>query len=448
MTYTNDQNRALDAMALWIKSPVTEPADLLYTLNGAAGTGKTTVVKAFIQSLTIPKSQVAVTAPTHQAKKVISNATDFPADTIQKLLGLRPDVSLDDYNPNNPKFNPISQDKIGYYKIVIIDESSMLNAEAYKLLKSKASKHNVRLLFLGDSFQLPPVNESVSKVFSEAKHISTLEEVVRQNAENPMTRILKIVRQDVKYGTENGIAEMVKVGKDIRGAEGFKCLSKTPFGEELLNMYYSTEYKHDANHIRFLSYTNVSVETWCNALRKKVQKDSNNQVAFNEMMVGYTTIVDRKTNDVILENGEDYEIINIEKDESAAGIAGFYVKLSTISGYTTTIFIVDNNDIAKFTEVYMEKLNKAKANRAWQAYYNFKNYHLLMQDIPIPGQYPCRKDIYYSYGSTVHKAQGATFNNVALNLKNLYTNRLVSERNRLIYVALSRAENMNLILVQ
>lgn len=451
MTYTDDQNRALDNMLAWVKIPVKTPEDLCYTLDGAAGTGKTTIVKAFINALTISKNQIAVTAPTHQAKKVISDATDFPAYTIQKLLGLRPDVSLDDFNPNNPKFNPIAQDQLGYFKIVLVDESSMLNKSAVKLIKDRAVKYNTRIVFLGDSYQLPPVNETISKVFTDVTHKSTLTEVVRQGEGNPMSPILKMLRTDIKYNTQNGIAEMTKQGSTVIGDKGFRCLSKSPFGEELLHLYHSTEYQHDANHIRFLAYTNKMVEAWCNGLRKKVTKDPSRLIDFNEMLVGYNTIVERRTNDVVLENGENYEVVNIQKDESKMGVPGYYVKLISDSGYNTVVFIVDTQneeDKNRFISLYMERLQKAKANRAWQAYYNFKNSHLLMEDIEIPGDRPCKKDIYYSYGSTVHKSQGATFSNIALNLKNLYINRNISELNRLIYVALSRAENMNLVLVQ
>ena len=59
------------------------------------------------------------------------------------------------------------------------------------------------------------------------------------------------------------------------------------------------------------------------------------------------------------------------------------------------------------------------------------------------------KDIDYGYAMTVHKTQGSTFDNVAIDLTNLvftqtrYGRREVDIdiRNKLIYVALSRARN-------
>ena len=63
------------------------------------------------------------------------------------------------------------------------------------------------------------------------------------------------------------------------------------------------------------------------------------------------------------------------------------------------------------------------------------------------------KDIDYGYAMTVHKTQGSTFNNVAIDLTNLvftwtpYGRKEVDidTRNKLMYVALSRAKNSVLL---
>ena len=40
---------------------------------------------------------IVVSAPTHKAKKVIKNTTGKQAETLHALLGLRPDLDLDQY---------------------------------------------------------------------------------------------------------------------------------------------------------------------------------------------------------------------------------------------------------------------------------------------------------------------------------------------------------------
>ena len=149
MKNTEDQELALKKMLEWSTSPFNTVHDLLYTLDGAAGTGKTTIVKQFLNNLKVDKRKIAVTAPTHKAKKVIQAATGFPSQTIQKLLGLRPDINLDGFNPNRPVFNPIAEDEIQYYTYVVIDESSMFNQEAFKLICELAFKYKVRIIFMG-----------------------------------------------------------------------------------------------------------------------------------------------------------------------------------------------------------------------------------------------------------------------------------------------------------
>jgi len=467
MVYTTDQNQALDSMLIWSKAPIKSPLDFLYTLDGAAGTGKTTIVRAFLHGLKLSTSKIAVTAPTHKAKKVIQEATDYNSQTIQKLLGLRPDTQMDDFNPNKPVFMPLGEDEIQYYKYVIIDESSMLNAEAFNLIKKRAIKYKVRIVFLGDAFQLPPINERISKVFSDVPHKSTLTTNVRQSEDNPMINILSMLRKDVEFGTEWGIKDLIKIKHHINGEKGFQCLSteanngfgETSFGAELLPYYFSSEYDVNKNHIKFLSYTNDSIEKWSEALRIKILKEkAENIINVGEILTGYNSIIDNRTNSLIIENSEDYTILEIDKGTSNFGIDGFYTRLENSRGSERVVFIVDHRNIDKFKEICTQKLNIAVARRGgyWRAYYAFKNTHLLLKNISKNSKVPtnqygnllAKKDLYYGYGCTVHKSQGSTYDNVAINLQNIYKNYDISERARLIYVALSRTKNMNLILVK
>jgi len=467
MIYTIDQQEALASMILWSNADITKAEDLLYTLDGAAGTGKTTIVREFLQRLNLKASKIAVTAPTHKAKKVIQDATDYNSQTIQKLLGLRPDVNMDDFDVNKPVFNPLAEDEIQYYKFVIIDESSMLNKEAYKLIKERAIKYKVKIIFLGDAYQLPPINEKISMVFSDVINKSTLTTIVRQGDDNPMSIILKMLRADIKYGTENGIKKLIEIQKHIENEKGFHCLSSkldenygtTTFGSELLPYYFSTEYTVNKNFIKFLAYTNDSIEQWSKALRDKLLKeDANNIINVGEVLTGYVSITDRKTNILVIENSEDYTVTEVIEGISNFGVQGFFVRLENSRGSTKTVFIVDHNNIEVFKEICIAKLNLATSRRGsyWVAYYAFKNAHLLLKNVakddrrPITewGNLLCKKDLYYGYGCTVHKSQGSTYDNVAINLQNLYNNRDVSERARLVYVALSRTRNMNLILVK
>lgn len=455
MKWTQDQTNALAGMLEWSKKPIKEETDLLYTLDGAAGTGKTTIVREFLNQTDIRKSKIAVTAPTHKAKKVIQVATDFRAETIQKLLGLRPDINIEAFDSNNPIFNPIGENEIGFYSVVIIDESSMLNKAAYELITELAFKYDVRILFLGDAFQLPPVNETISKVFSHVPNKSTLTTVVRQSEDNPMSDILKMLRVDVQYGTDNGIKELINRQKEKLGEKGFKVLSSGDFSDNLLEYYCDSEYALNTDYVKFLSYTNENIELWSSALRKRLLKEeADNILNIGEYLIGYSSITDRRTNTLIIENSEDYIVTNVTTGTSEEGVVGLDVSLENSKGNTRHVFIV--TDIASFKAKALPLYRTAKKKRgyAWVQYYRFKDKHLLLENVAIDpkksikawGNLLAKKDLYYGYGCTVHKSQGSTYENVALNLKDLYKQADISERARLIYVALSRSKNMNLIL--
>ena len=80
------QDKGLDALNTWIKSD-----DILFCLYGAAGTGKTTLLKQFLNTISY---KVCLTAPTHKAVTMFEKILYIKGKTIQKLLGLKPNIKL------------------------------------------------------------------------------------------------------------------------------------------------------------------------------------------------------------------------------------------------------------------------------------------------------------------------------------------------------------------
>lgn len=134
------QLNALEAIRDFISKPYGPDKDYSITLSGFAGTGKSTLMNFILDELP-KKTKVVVSAPTHKAKEVIAKFTRKNAETIQALLGLRPNVDIDDFNPNNPVFACIAEERIQNYHIVVIDEASMLNKKLVKLIEEKAREN-------------------------------------------------------------------------------------------------------------------------------------------------------------------------------------------------------------------------------------------------------------------------------------------------------------------
>ncbi len=132
-------------------------------LSGAAGTGKTTVIRSLIQA--IEKAHGTGTAfqllaPTGKAADRMREATQKPAATIHSFLAQR--GWLND-NLTFKKSGGKQEEGISTY---IIDESSMLDLELMVTLFRAINWATVQRLFLvGDPNQLPPIGRG--KVFSE-----------------------------------------------------------------------------------------------------------------------------------------------------------------------------------------------------------------------------------------------------------------------------------------
>ncbi len=120
-------------------------------ITGGPGTGKTTVIRAMIKVFDSLGMDVLLAAPTGRAAKRMTNATEREARTIHRLL----ESGYTGDDAGNETFgrdedNPLECDAL------IIDEISMCDIFLLSSLL-RAVKPGTKLVFLGDSDQLPPV---------------------------------------------------------------------------------------------------------------------------------------------------------------------------------------------------------------------------------------------------------------------------------------------------
>lgn len=119
-------------------------------ITGGPGTGKTTTINAVIEVMNAMQLTVALAAPTGRAAKRISQVTGLEAKTIHRLLGMQSDGSSDLPRFSHNESNTLSAD------VIILDEVSMVDT---LLMQSflKAVKRGAKVIFCGDSDQLPSV---------------------------------------------------------------------------------------------------------------------------------------------------------------------------------------------------------------------------------------------------------------------------------------------------
>lgn len=153
----------------------------LLILTGGPGTGKTTTINTMIQFFESEGLSILLAAPTGRAAKRMTEATEYEAQTIHRLLevnGNPEEESTGGFLRNRE--NPLEAD------VIIIDEMSMVDLNLMHALLS-AVVQGTRLILVGDVDQLPSVGPgSVLKdiISSERFHVVTLTKIFRQAGES------------------------------------------------------------------------------------------------------------------------------------------------------------------------------------------------------------------------------------------------------------------------
>jgi ATP-dependent exoDNAse (exonuclease V) alpha subunit len=444
----------------WLKSNNQQ----FFVLSGYAGVGKTTIIKKVLDNY---RRRVAVSAPTHKAKKVIAKATNKSAVTLHSILGLRPDLNLDDFNPNDPKFNPIVQATMDDYSFIIIDEASMINYELYELIEKESSKHrNIKILFMGDMAQIPPINEKESYVFSkefvaEKHHLTKVE---RQKDDNPLGMICDNLRNNLTL--EKPIPKNLYQTNINHNGEGIMIYNKkADFRKKLLEYFGSENYNNNIEYVKLIAWRNITVNTSNNIIRELIfNKKQLNQIEVGETLTAYKSVRKVEKNTTLIDNSADYQVKsvgNIKENVYGVNVIPIHMIEYDVNNSVRNINIdvvdhSDNDNLHLFATIHDRLRDDAKKDKKkWKLYYKFRRYNLLMVDIKEyvngtsrPGYDVITKDLDYGYAITGHKSQGSTYEHVLILEEDIDINPKIKERNQIKYVALSRPRKTAIIFNQ
>jgi exodeoxyribonuclease-5 len=158
-------------------------------INGYAGTGKTTALKTLAE-----EEALLVLAPTGKAALRVREAAGVQdARTVHRWLY----KALENTKTGEISFESRERDEIEVpaNKTVFVDEASMVSLQMFKDLWKAAQTLGLNLVFIGDGFQLPPVEldptkKSWNMMGPDAPcHVRVqMTEIVRQALESPIIR--------------------------------------------------------------------------------------------------------------------------------------------------------------------------------------------------------------------------------------------------------------------
>jgi exodeoxyribonuclease V len=293
-------------------------------LKGYAGTGKTTMLGAFVKAMQAAKGRTVLLAPTGRAAKVLSLHAQKPASTIHKKI-YRRQVSADGgvqfaLGPNLHKNT-----------VFIVDEASMIGdytltreggVSARNLLEDLVqfvySGEKCKLILLGDSGQLPPVGADTSPALNSEYlrfHFPQLSQLVVE------------LKQVVRQAESSGILENATALRSLEEfqlprliTKGFKDVRRI-HGGDLLEELESAYHAYGADEVIVICRSNKRANLFNQHIRSRIlwmEEDINGGDLMMVVKNNYRW-VEESSPAGFLANGELFRIRRLRKREQLYG---------------------------------------------------------------------------------------------------------------------------------
>jgi exodeoxyribonuclease-5 len=354
-----------------------------FVLEGKAGTGKTFTVSQIVNRFIEDGKKVLCVAPTHAAKNNLKTIIDLPevqVETVAKILSYRPFTNVyGDVTFGSPSgLSGRSED------LLIVDEKGMVPEKQVALLNQFPGI----IIYTGDDSQLRPVKGKQSQ-FTDCQRFVLTEQMrcateIEQIAERTLNSSEPYFPQSDITNRAELIRQMLVTGV-----------------EDSVYLCYRNEVADEVNiHVRAMLYPKAETFIIGEKLLARFNSDS---VKNNEIF----TITD------CVQIDEEDWLIEVNRSE----------------------FILTKSP-AKMRD-YLRHLDKMKERaETFKKQGNIDAYNQLIDDVFKKRAEYC--EVNYPFASTVHKAQGRTVKNVFVDTLDV---KSASDRNRLLYVAYSRASN-------
>jgi superfamily I DNA/RNA helicase len=442
ITLNDDQTEILEKL----KNFLTSSNEHMMLMEGAAGTGKTTTISKFIEWVFDQGkiSNIAMASPTHKALKVMmemcpsSVKGQIVFSTLHSLLGLKHEITKDGKEIFVRDKNIMT--KFPFFELVIVDESSMIADQLFNEMEDQ-NYRKLKVLFVGDSNQINPVNHSMSIPMIEEKrkeyNIShcRLNKIVRQAEDNPIIKhSQKIIKNEFEFSPGN---------KEMVGDSGVVMLSESQNKvlQQLLQYYFkSSKFDDDANYCKVIAWRNVTVDFYNKLVRNFKYGSNAGKIVLNEKL-----IVDRpiKTDEekVSFATNEDLVVKNIEIKEKKLYDNDkwmYYDCLVQGMDKCENVHILHekeekryNSTLRSFAKEAVDEKEVSSRLKKWRKYFSF------MENFA---------QVKYNYAITAHCSQGSTYENCFVIQSDISINRNEEEKRRILYTSFTRPRKMLYIL--
>ncbi|MDE6256945.1 MAG: AAA family ATPase [Muribaculaceae bacterium] len=430
-----DQQKLLNKLSDFVENGASNG---VFVLNGYAGTGKTSMVGAFIKALKACRRKVVVVAPTGRAAKVAQSFSGHPASTIHKLL-----YRGNSLDPGNTTFF-IARNTTPDTTF-IVDEASMISdapdssgrSLLFHLARYVYSCPGCRMILVGDEAQLPPVGQSSSMAmnFERLRQMGlnptghSLDMPVRQAAMSGIIHNATYMRQKLFYPDSDAPdAIFVKEFPDV------VAISSEDLAESLATSHALV----GEDETLIITRSNKRANNFNRAIRNIVMYAEEPLERGDRVIISKNDYYWGKQNnlDGFIANGETAEVTWVGKTEKAYGRYFTDVELRFVSdgrivGAKAMLrsLVCEGPSIpraemerfyARVMESYEGELSKKIKGALEDPFYNA----LQMK---------------YAYCVTCHKAQGGQWKHVYIDMGGIAPDAMTEDFYRWLYTAVTRA---------
>jgi exodeoxyribonuclease-5 len=411
---TTEQQRALQALDGFVQGD-----EKLHLLTGYAGTGKTTLLQVFIQGLRQrgDNRPIVLTAFSNKATKVLTLMAaqwrlQIEAMTCCKLLGLRPEIN-EETGKQVFQSDRRQASQLDRYRLVIVDECSMINQELWDLLVNAVANlyQRTQILFVGDPAQLPPVNEPESPCFGQILQRSELTEVVRYGG------AIGVVAEDLRRHLDRPQLPRFCSDTNSTYTEGCFVLPRATWEALLVRAFSSEAYQQNPDQVRALAYTNRRVQQLNRLIRRAIYGPNTLRFVPGERLIALNPCLQEES--IILPTSAECEVLEVARGREGEWPI-WLLEVETEEWEYRTLRVLHESGQAEF----QARLNFLAQERRWMEFWDLQQqFHT----------------VDYAYSLTIHKSQGSTFQDVFVDIPSMAANRNIVERNQLCYVAFTRA---------
>ncbi len=443
MKLTPDQDRAMDAFLDYHDKNAGRSA---FVLEGAAGTGKTFLIRLLNYFLRKQGYKVALLAPTGRAAKVITKRTKRYASTIHRYI-YAPFES-----PGGGVHFSLKENKDPQKMYYIVDEASMVGdggddgagtgllSDLLRFVFDEGP--NRKIIMVGDPAQLPPIGSQTSpaldqqylqKYFRLYTSGDQMKEVMRQAEFSEVLR----------YATEIREAMDADVTPNIEKVWGGE-VEHVDNGHEAMEIYAGLFDSDDPDSVVFLTYSNKMAVDVNMAVRNLLFEPEEDLIVGEQLMVVKNNYAWGEKKFPFIANGEMGVVRHV-----------LHETLEEKYGFRWMDIVIEFQDLSDNpVEVECKVVLDLLADRKGQLNYSdmqnvIRERRMEMDTLPKTREKAVmRKDPYinalqikYGYAVTGHKAQGGQWRNVLIAFEPMYKGMSLKDYIRWTYTAVTRAED-------